>query len=143
MLAADERPAAKRRRERAIPGQLLNQVIERSAIQICAVIEHRAVQPHQPRAAVLPQQQGRDVAVANQRLGGLAECFGIEHREDPIAAVAAAGADDSVDSGVIDQFHEFGNPARIVSGQVAVAGEQVVSLVNLETRIAQQRHTIL
>jgi len=107
------------------------------------VVEHRAVKAHQSRAAALPQQQGRDVAVANQWLGGAAECAGIEQREDPIAAVAAAGADDSVDIRVVDEFHEFGGPPRIVAGQVAVAGEQVVSLVNLETRSAKQRLTRL
>ena len=131
--------AAQRHRRRRLAPQLRDQRRERLGIDVAAAVEHRPVKAHQSGAAPLPQQQRRDVAVAHQRLRGGAHALGVQGRDDAIAAVAAARADDPVDAVVRDELHELADAARVVARQVAAPVEQIVAAQRLEARPPEQR----
>ena len=113
-------PAARRGRPRA-PGAAAPRSPVSWATSSCmpdprrAAVEHGPWKPIEARAAALPEQQGRDVAVADQRLAGRAHRLGIEGSRMRGAAVAAPGTHDGVDLGIVVQLHELVEARRASS----------------------------
>ncbi len=58
--------------------EVFHEGAQRVRLDVAPAVEHRAVEAHEPRAAPLPEQERRDVAVAHQRLSRGAHGEGIE-----------------------------------------------------------------
>ena len=117
-------------------GEHLDERAELVVADLVAALEHRTVHADESGAAALPEQQRRDVAVADERLRSGARRLGIEAVHDAVAAVAAARADDRVDARVGPQLAQLGGAARVVAGEVAIAGRQVVAPHDVEAGLA-------
>ena len=96
------------------------------------------MEAREPRAALLPEQQGGDVAVPDQGLGRVAEGLRVETTEDAIAAVATARTHDAVDLRILDELHQLGTAAGVVAGEVALAGEEIVAMPGAKARLLEQ-----
>ena len=101
--------------------------------------EHRSMDPHQTRFAPLPEQQGGDVAVANQGVSSLPEELRIEAVQEATAPIAAPGTNHCIDIGSRDQLVQFSRPAGILASQVARSIREILATDGLETEAAQRR----
>ena len=91
----------------------------------------------QPSRAPLPEQQRRDVAVADERLRRPAKGLRVESVQDARRAVATPRADDRGDLGIVHELHQLGRPAIVVAREIAAAIEQIAPPTRLEPELAK------
>ena len=80
------------------------------------------------------EEEGGDVAVADEHLGVLADDLVVEEPEDAGAAPAALHGDDAGDAGVGEGGHEVGRPVGVLAAEIAIAVEKVRPELDLESQ---------
>ena len=88
--------------------------------------------------AVYVAVQHGDVAVADNPFGFLAEALEVQPVDDAHGAVAAAGAEDGADVGVVELLLQHRGTHVVAAGKLAVAVEQVVGQHHFQLPGAEQ-----
>ena len=79
-----------------------------------------------------------DVAVADKPFGVLAEAGEVEAVDDADSAVAAAGAENGADGGVVELLLEGEGTGSVVAGKLVVGVEKVVGQHHVELPRTEQ-----
>ena len=118
--AANAGHTAAQRRGRLSSLQQREQPLVCGGIEFAELGQHRAVDADLP-GALHPGVQSRDVREADEWFCRRRDA--LQSGQQPHGAVATAGTEHCLDSGIFERAGQFGQPARIVAGQIALPGK--------------------